>query len=241
MARGTPHGGGSATAVATGLGDRHIRGLADLRGLASRELARRGMRGVKLVISDAHEGIKADVSKILSATWQRCRVRLLKRCRHLDSLHPIEARRAGADAGAEGAGTIGVLRLRLAAGPRAGRPHSRARRPGARSRRLHAEVSRLHAHEGRPGIDPEAAVRLMLAGFLLGIVHDRRLLREAQVNPAIRWFAGYGLQERLPDHFSLTRIRQRWGAGRFRRIFERTVKACISAGIAQGEIVHMPR
>lgn len=39
----------------------------------------------------------------------------------------------------------------------------------------------------RPGIDPGVAVQLMLAGFLLGIVHDRRLLREAQVNTAIRW------------------------------------------------------
>jgi len=44
---------------------------------------------------------------------------------------------------------------------------------------------------GRPGIDPEAAVRLMLAGFFAGIVHDRKLMREAQVNLAIRWFAGY--------------------------------------------------
>jgi transposase len=105
---------------------------------------------------------------------------------------------------------------------------------------LPAEVGALYAPGvGRPGIAPEAAVRLMLAGFLLGIVHDRRLLREAQVNLAIRWFAGYGLQERLPDHSSLTRIRQRWGAERFRRIFERTVKACVAAGIAKGEIVHV--
>jgi transposase len=103
---------------------------------------------------------------------------------------------------------------------------------------LHAEVSGLYALEGRPGIDPEAAVRLMLAGFLLGIVHDRRLMREAQVNLAIRWFAGYGLHERLPDHSSLTRIRQRWGAERCRRIFERSVQACVAAGIAKGEIVH---
>jgi transposase len=103
---------------------------------------------------------------------------------------------------------------------------------------LHAEVSGLYALEGRPGIDPEAAVRLMLAGFLLGIVHDRRLMREAQVNLAIRWFAGHGLHERLPDHSSLTRIRQRWGAERFRRIFERSVQACVAAGIAKGEIVH---
>ena len=104
---------------------------------------------------------------------------------------------------------------------------------------LHEEVAELYARDvGRPGIDPEAAVRLMLAGFLLGIVHDRRLMREAQVNLAIRWFAGFGLHEKLPDHSSLTRIRQRWGAGRFRRIFERTVKACVAAGIAKGEVVH---
>ena len=105
---------------------------------------------------------------------------------------------------------------------------------------LHEEVAELYAAGvGRPGIDPQAAVRLMLAGFLLGIVHDRRLMREAQVNLAIRWFAGYGLHDRLPDHSSLTRIRQRWGAGRFRAIFERTVRACVEAGIARGEIVHV--
>jgi transposase len=89
---------------------------------------------------------------------------------------------------------------------------------------LHEEVAAAYcADNGRPGIDPEVAVRLMLCGFLLGVVHDRRLMREAQVNIAIRWFVGYGLHEVLPDHSSLMRIRQRWGAERFRRIFERTV------------------
>ncbi len=105
---------------------------------------------------------------------------------------------------------------------------------------LRGEVGSLYsADKGRPGIDPEAAVRFMLAGFLLGIVHDRRLMREAQVNLAIRWFAGYALHESLPDHSSLTRIRQRWGAERFRQIFERTVQACIAAKIATGEVVHI--
>jgi transposase len=105
---------------------------------------------------------------------------------------------------------------------------------------LHDEVAEVYAlGVGRPAIEPEAAVRLMLAGFLLGIVHDRRLMREAQVNIAIRWFAGFGMNDRLPDHSSLTRIRQRWGAERFRRIFERTVQACVAAGIAKGEIVHV--
>jgi len=105
---------------------------------------------------------------------------------------------------------------------------------------LEAEVADLYSTDkGRPGIAPEVAVRLMLAGMLLGIAHDRRLMREAQVNLAIRWFIGYGLHESLPDHSSLTRIRQRWGADRFRAIFVRTVQACIAARIAKGEIVHI--
>jgi transposase len=93
--------------------------------------------------------------------------------------------------------------------------------------------------DGRPGIDPEAAVRLMLAGLLSGIVHDRRLMREAQVNLAIRWFAGYALHEKLPDHSSLTRIRQRRGPERFNAVLSRTVKACLAARIATGEVVHL--
>ena len=105
---------------------------------------------------------------------------------------------------------------------------------------LHDVVAKLYCPDnGRPGIAPEAALRLMLAGFLLGIVHDRRLLREADVNLAIRWFAGFGLTEGLPDHSSLTRILQRSGAERFRRIFARTVEACRTAGIAKGEVAHV--
>jgi len=92
---------------------------------------------------------------------------------------------------------------------------------------------------GRPSIPPECALRLMLAGFFLNIVHDRKLLREAQVNLAIRWFAGYALDEALPEHSSLTRIRQRWGAERFKAIFRRTVRACIDAGLVSGETVHL--
>src|ERR687898_2798278 len=105
---------------------------------------------------------------------------------------------------------------------------------------LRSEVADLYcADNGRPGIDPEAALRLMLAGFLLGIVHDRRLLREAQVTLAIRYFVGYGLHEALPDPSSLTRIRQRWGPERFKAILARSVQACVAAGIAKGEGVHI--
>lgn len=95
------------------------------------------------------------------------------------------------------------------------------------------------ANDGRPGIDPEAAVRLMLAGLLVGIVRGRKLMREARVNIAIRWFAGYRLHEELPHHSSLTRIRQRWGEERFRRISKRTIEACLMAKLATAEVVHI--
>jgi len=103
-----------------------------------------------------------------------------------------------------------------------------------------AEVRHCYsAGTGRPGIDPEVAVRLMLAGLLSNMVHDRRLMREAQVNLAIRWFAGFGLNETLPDHSSLSRIRQRWGPKLFQRIFERSVEACVAAKLVGGDMLHV--
>ena len=57
------------------------------------------------------------------------------------------------------------------------------------------------------------------------------------MNRAIRWLVGYGLHEALPHHSSLTRIRQRWGAERFRAVLARTVQACVAAGVAKGEVV----
>lgn len=105
---------------------------------------------------------------------------------------------------------------------------------------LEDEVRELYCtNNGRPSIAPEAALRLMLAGFFLGIVHDRKLMREAQVNLAIRWFAGYSLHDRLPDHSSLTRIRQRWDEEVFVKIFERTVAQCLEAGLVSAETVHV--
>ncbi|OHB57655.1 MAG: hypothetical protein A2173_04540 [Planctomycetes bacterium RBG_13_44_8b] len=105
---------------------------------------------------------------------------------------------------------------------------------------LRAEVSDCYSETmGRPSIDPEAALRLMLAGYFQGIVHDRKLMREAQVNLAIRWFAGFRLHENLPEHSSLTKIRQRWVAERFKKIFQKTVQMCIDAGLVNGETVHI--
>lgn len=71
---------------------------------------------------------------------------------------------------------------------------------------LHDGVAEVDAPGvGRPASDPGAAVRLMLAGILPGIGEDRRLMRAARVNRAIRGLAGLGLNDRLPDHSSPTR------------------------------------
>jgi transposase len=94
-------------------------------------------------------------------------------------------------------------------------------------------------NNGRPSIDPEAALRLMIAGFFAGISEDRKLMREAQVNIAMRWFAGYRLDERLPEHSSLTRIRQRWGEETFRKVFVKTVEQCDQKGLVGRETVHI--
>jgi len=80
-----------------------------------RKLTRRGLRGVKLAISDAHEGIKAAVAKVLNATWQRCRVGSLKKSSPTDSLLAGDSRSAEhRDVGMQGAGSAGTLHHRLA-------------------------------------------------------------------------------------------------------------------------------
>jgi putative transposase len=99
-----------------------------------RGLARRGLRGVQLVISDAHEGIKAAVAKVLCASWQRCRVGLLKNSWSADSLdHRVIRGPGGWNAGAQAARPAGALRYRLASPVGAGRPHPGAGRSGAGS------------------------------------------------------------------------------------------------------------
>lgn len=97
-----------------------------------RKLARRGLRGVKLVISDAHEGLKAAISRTLSATWQRCRVGLLKNSRSPDSIPLLDG--GVANVAAARARSAGILRQRFAARSDPGRPRPRSRRRGARPR-----------------------------------------------------------------------------------------------------------
>lgn len=105
---------------------------------------------------------------------------------------------------------------------------------------LREEVADVYSEDrGRPSLDPEAALRLMLAGFFLGITSDRALVREAQMHMGIRWFAGFGFADPVPHHSTLTRVRQRWGAELFFRLFERSVQDCAKAGLVPAQTVHV--
>ena len=101
-----------------------------------RKLTRRGLRGVKLVVSDAHEGIKAAVTKVVCATWQHCRVGLLKKPRDCDSLHRylVFDLRELRDVGSQGPRPAGAVHHRFASAAGAGGSCPSARGPRSRPR-----------------------------------------------------------------------------------------------------------
>jgi transposase len=92
-----------------------------------------------------------------------------------------------------------------------------------------------YASGGRPSIDPEVFFRLQLMMFFAGIRSERQLLEQARYNLAMRWYAGYNLDESLPDHSSLSKIRTCLGLPIFRRFFETITEQCIQAGLVWGE------
>jgi transposase len=96
-------------------------------------------------------------------------------------------------------------------------------------------VAELYSGIGRPSIDPIVVTKVLLVGFLYGIVSERRLMRDIQVNLSYRLFVGYNLDERLPDHSSLSKIRVRFGRETFQAIFDDIVRQCIQAGLVSGE------
>ena len=79
---------------------------------------------------------------------------------------------------------------------------------------------------GRPSVDPKVFFKLQLVMFFEGIRSERELLRMAADRLSVRWYLGYDLDEALPDHSSLTRIRKRYGLTVFRRFFEAIVEQC---------------
>lgn len=96
-------------------------------------------------------------------------------------------------------------------------------------------VEDLYAASGRPSIDPEVFFRLQMIMFYEGIRSERELMRVVSDRLSARWYVGYDLFEALPDHSSLTRIRDRYGLSVFRQFFERVVELCIEAGLVWGE------
>src|SRR5918998_908244 len=92
----------------------------------------------------------------------------------------------------------------------------------------------LYAARGRPSIDPVIFFKLQCVIFFEGIRSERQLIETASLNLAHRWYLGYTLDEALPDHSSLTRIRQRLGVNVFQRFFEKMVDLCREAGLVWG-------
>jgi transposase len=88
---------------------------------------------------------------------------------------------------------------------------------------------------GRPSIDPVVFFRLQLVMFFEGVRSERELIRVAADRLSLRWYLGYDLHETLPDHSSLTKIRQRYGVAVFRRFFETIVEQCRAAGLIWGK------
>jgi transposase len=88
---------------------------------------------------------------------------------------------------------------------------------------------------GRPSIDPVVFFKLHLIAFFEGITSERRLMEAAAMNLAHHWYLGYDLDELLPDHSSLSKIRSRYGVEAFQRFFERIVELCVEAGLVEGE------
>ena len=96
-------------------------------------------------------------------------------------------------------------------------------------------VRELYAERGRPSIGPVVFFKLQLLMFFEGIRSERKLVETASLNLAHRWYLGYALDEALPDHSSLTRIRQRLGAEIFQRFFQEIVDRCQAAGLVWGQ------
>src|ERR1700726_4900279 len=102
---------------------------------------------------------------------------------------------------------------------------------------LRQELAPFYSEVGRPSIDPELLIRMLLVGYCLGIRSERRLCEEVHLNLAYRWFCRLGLDGEIPDHSTFSKNRH----GRFRdsdllrELFETTVRRCIAEGLVGGD------
>src|SRR6476661_7130525 len=89
---------------------------------------------------------------------------------------------------------------------------------------------------GRPSIDPEILLRLLVVGYLYGITSERRLMEEVRMHLAYRWFSRLSFDQEIPDHstFSKNRHGRFRQSAVFRRVFEEIVQRCLEAGLVEG-------
>jgi len=98
-------------------------------------------------------------------------------------------------------------------------------------------LSGFYSNTGRPSVDPELMMRMLLVGYIMGIRSERRLCDEVHLNLAYRWFCKLDLTDPIPDHSTFSKNRH----GRFRdsdmlrHVFETVVAQCIKAGLASGQ------
>jgi transposase len=95
----------------------------------------------------------------------------------------------------------------------------------------------LYSSTGRPSIDPEVLLRLLLVGYFYGITSERRLLEEVKMHLAYRWFTRLDLDQEIPDHstFSKNRHGRFRQSGIFREVFEEIVRRCLAVGLVEGK------
>lgn len=102
---------------------------------------------------------------------------------------------------------------------------------------LRKHLSEHYSNTGRPSIDPELIIRMLIIGYSFGIRSERRLCEEVHLNLAYRWFCRLGLEDKVPDHSSFSKNRH----GRFREsdafrhLFESVLQRCMSEGLVRGE------
>ena len=102
---------------------------------------------------------------------------------------------------------------------------------------LRQHLAEHYSHTGRPSIDPELMIRMLIIGYSYGIRSERRLCEEVHLNLAYRWFCRLGLEDAVPDHstFSKNRHGRFRESGAFRWVFDEVVRRCMAAGLVKAE------
>lgn len=102
---------------------------------------------------------------------------------------------------------------------------------------LRRHLSEFYSHTGRPSIDPELMIRMLVIGYCFGIRSERRLCEEVHLNLAYRWFCQLGLEDKVPDHstFSKNRHGRFRQSETFRHVFETVLRRCMAEGLVGGE------